>query len=383
MSTPIPTQHHRIVIETRDAAPDSGSPSATGSMKQGDKGSIDERRLSMAAMDLVSELKGEGVLTQDSRRLSHYITVEHHHHHYHAPPGDGVLDDSTSAFSLGCPPPPVARCYSNHRHSSASDYYLPSHRASTSSVLRNSDCYPSTPTSGHRLSLQPETLFEEDIHEKTNRQERPVHCERGRPVKQKTPSHMYHHCQRCHHPNIPNDGADGSPHDKMDTPWNGYYEKIRKTLSSLFQKYWFLLGLGLVIGLAWAFPQVGKTNGTIQAQYTIKWCAVIIIFLLSGLGIDVRVMPKVIMQWRLHLVVQGINFLVLPFIMYGVVLFFITVGAQLDSVVYKGWIIAMSTSTTVSSNVVMTRNAKGSDSSGTQMMMDLEGGYKQIVNIRL
>ena len=132
----------------------------------------------------------------------------------------------------------------------------------------------------------------------------------------------------------------------------------------LFKQYWFLLGLGLVIGLAWAFPQVGKANGIIEAQYTVKWGAVIVIFLLSGLGLEVRVMLQTILRWRLHLVVQVINFIFMPFFMYGIVRFFIKVGANLDASVYQGFLIAMSTSTTVSSNAVMTRNANGNDSGG-------------------
>ncbi|KAL9539858.1 hypothetical protein PS6_011018 [Mucor atramentarius] len=138
-------------------------------------------------------------------------------------------------------------------------------------------------------------------------------------------------------------------------------QRFKKTAYALFVRYWFLLGLGIVIGLAWAFPQVGKANGDIQAQYTVKWGAVIVIFLLSGLGLEVSVMLRTILRWRLHLIVQVINFILLPFIMYGIVRFFISVHADLDMTVYKGWMIALSTSTTVSSNAIMTRNANGND----------------------
>lgn len=139
------------------------------------------------------------------------------------------------------------------------------------------------------------------------------------------------------------------------------WSKIRKTSWALFVKYWFLLGLAFVIGLAWAIPTVGKSYGSIQAQYTVKWGAVIVIFLLSGLGLDVKVMFKTILRWRLHLYVQVVNFIVLPFLAWGIVRFFIAVGASIDEMVYQGWIIALSTSTTVSSNSVMTRNANGND----------------------
>ncbi|GAN08721.1 conserved hypothetical protein [Mucor ambiguus] len=138
-------------------------------------------------------------------------------------------------------------------------------------------------------------------------------------------------------------------------------QTIKKSAYTLFVRYWFLLGLGIVIGLAWAFPQVGKANGDIQAQYTVKWGAVIVIFLLSGLGLEVSTMLRTILRWRLHLIVQVINFILLPFVMYGIVRFFISVHADLDMTVYKGWMIALSTSTTVSSNAIMTRNANGND----------------------
>lgn len=144
------------------------------------------------------------------------------------------------------------------------------------------------------------------------------------------------------------------------------WSKIRKTSWALFVKYWFLLGLAFVIGLAWAIPTVGKSYGSIQAQYTVKWGAVIVIFLLSGLGLDVKVMFKTILRWRLHLYVQVVNFIVLPFLAWGIVRFFIAVGASIDEMVYQGWIIALSTSTTVSSNSVMTRNANGNDGAGNR-----------------
>ncbi|KAG0743973.1 hypothetical protein G6F57_009211 [Rhizopus arrhizus] len=144
-------------------------------------------------------------------------------------------------------------------------------------------------------------------------------------------------------------------------PQKTFLQRLRSTLYPIFLRYWFLLGLGIVIGLAWAFPQVGKSHGSVQAQYTVKWGAVIVIFLLSGLGLEVSVMLKTILRWRLHLVVQVINFVLMPFVMYGIVRFFIAVHADLGESVYKGWMIALSTSTTVSSNSIMTRNANGND----------------------
>ncbi|KAI7858453.1 SBF-like CPA transporter family-domain-containing protein [Circinella umbellata] len=140
------------------------------------------------------------------------------------------------------------------------------------------------------------------------------------------------------------------------------WKRIFDRFFHYLKQYWFLVGLGTVIGLAWAFPQVGKTDGVIEAQYTVKWGAVIVIFLLSGLGLEVKVMLHTILRWRLHLVVQVINFIFMPFFAFGIVHFLIKVGANIDMSVYQGFMIAFSTSTTVSSNAVMTRNANGNDS---------------------
>lgn len=41
---------------------------------------------------------------------------------------------------------------------------------------------------------------------------------------------------------------------------------------SLFiNKYWFLLGVVIAIILAWQFPNVGKRQGYIHAEWSIKW----------------------------------------------------------------------------------------------------------------
>ncbi|KAI9271529.1 SBF-like CPA transporter family-domain-containing protein [Phascolomyces articulosus] len=167
-------------------------------------------------------------------------------------------------------------------------------------------------------------------------------------------------------PSIPDDKENKEPTTTILQPQHEQPKKLwRRILDRVIhylKQYWFLLGLGTVIGLAWAFPQVGKTNGVIEAQYTVKWGAVIVIFLLSGLGLEVKVMLQTILRWRLHLVVQIINFVFMPFFAFGVVHFLIKVGAKLDMAVYQGFMIAFSTSTTVSSNAVMTRNAHGNDS---------------------
>ena len=50
-----------------------------------------------------------------------------------------------------------------------------------------------------------------------------------------------------------------------------HVKKIGSFLKALFLKYWFLLGLVVVILLAWRFPNVARKKGHIRAEWSIKW----------------------------------------------------------------------------------------------------------------
>jgi sodium/bile acid cotransporter 7 len=55
----------------------------------------------------------------------------------------------------------------------------------------------------------------------------------------------------------------------------------------------------------------------------------------------------------------------IPFFVFGLVLLFLKLHMPINSLLLIGIVIAASTPTTVSSNVVMTKNAKGNEASGT------------------
>jgi sodium/bile acid cotransporter 7 len=154
-------------------------------------------------------------------------------------------------------------------------------------------------------------------------------------------------------------------------------------LKSLLVKYWFLLGLVVVILLAWQFPNVGRKGGYIRAEWSIKWGkiestlhhyrfynnsfglgAVIVIFLISGLSLRTRILAQTILRIRLHLLIQIINLVLIPFFVFGLVLLFFKLHMPVNSLLLIGVVIAQSTPTTVSSNVVMTKNANGNEASG-------------------
>ncbi|CAO3630988.1 unnamed protein product [Mucor hiemalis] len=141
------------------------------------------------------------------------------------------------------------------------------------------------------------------------------------------------------------------------------FKKIGSFTKSVFLKYWFLLGLAVVIILAWRFPNVARRRGYIRAEWSIKWGAVIIIFLISGLSLRTRILAQTIIRVRLHLLIQVINLVLIPFFVFGLVLLFFKLRMPVNSLLLIGVVIAASTPTTVSSNVVMTKNANGNEAS--------------------
>ncbi|KAI9474241.1 MAG: SBF-like CPA transporter family-domain-containing protein [Benjaminiella poitrasii] len=142
-----------------------------------------------------------------------------------------------------------------------------------------------------------------------------------------------------------------------------YMTKARHILWALFVKYWFLLGLLIAIILAVFFPNVARKGGYLRAEWTIKWGAVIVIFLISGLSLRTKILAETILRIRLHLLIQIINLIIIPFTVFGLVLLFFKLHMNISSLLLVGVVIAASTPTTVSSNVVMTKNACGNEAS--------------------
>ncbi|KAI8065249.1 SBF-like CPA transporter family-domain-containing protein [Gongronella butleri] len=143
-------------------------------------------------------------------------------------------------------------------------------------------------------------------------------------------------------------------------PW---YARVKSILMAGLVKYWFLLGLAIAIILAWQFPNVAKKGGYIRAEWTIKWGAVIVIFFISGLSLRTKILAQTVLRVRLHFLIQFINLLIIPGFVFGLVLLFFKMHMPLNSLLLVGVVIAASTPTTVSSNVVMTKNAGGNEAS--------------------
>ncbi|KAJ3218868.1 hypothetical protein HDU67_003823 [Dinochytrium kinnereticum] len=136
-------------------------------------------------------------------------------------------------------------------------------------------------------------------------------------------------------------------------------KRILRQIWAFICKHWFLEGLVLVIALAAVWPALGKKKGIIRSEYSVKYGAVALIFILSGISLKTKVLLKSFADWKMHLVIQAISLGVTPAI--GFALGTLLRLTSFNSTLVKGLIIACSTPTTISSNVLMTKQANGNE----------------------
>ncbi|OJJ97218.1 hypothetical protein ASPACDRAFT_53988 [Aspergillus aculeatus ATCC 16872] len=136
-----------------------------------------------------------------------------------------------------------------------------------------------------------------------------------------------------------------------------------KTTALFILHQWLLIGIGVVCVLAYYFPNVAKNGGIIRSEYSVLYGAMALIFLISGLSVPREKLFRHLLNWRLHVLVQGFSFVVIPALMLAVV-HIILVGdphQHIDRAVLAGYVFLACIPTTIASNVVMTRSAGGDD----------------------
>jgi sodium/bile acid cotransporter 7 len=140
-------------------------------------------------------------------------------------------------------------------------------------------------------------------------------------------------------------------------------KSILTTAFNLIISQWLLIGIGIVCLLAYLFPNVAKHGGVIRSEYSILYGAVAIIFLVSGLSIPRQKLVSHALNWRLHILVQVISFLLFPALIVAVVHATIVgdPNGHIDRAVLAGYILTACIPTTIASNVVMTRAAGGDE----------------------
>ncbi|KAJ5159586.1 uncharacterized protein N7482_006590 [Penicillium canariense] len=137
-----------------------------------------------------------------------------------------------------------------------------------------------------------------------------------------------------------------------------------KRVLMMILRQWLLIGMGIACVLAYFFPDVAKTDGgVIRSEYTVLYGVIAIIFLISGLSIPRQKLFKQFLNWRLHVLVQVISFLLIPAVVLAVVHIILVAdpAGYIDRAVLAGYILTACIPTTIASNVVMTRAAGGDD----------------------
>ncbi|KAK1974970.1 putative sodium bile acid cotransporter [Colletotrichum cereale] len=128
---------------------------------------------------------------------------------------------------------------------------------------------------------------------------------------------------------------------------------------------WLVIGFALSCVFAYLFPNVAARGGPIRSEYSIIYGGIAVIFLVSGLQLSPAKLRENLTNWRLHIIVQGISFIVIPVILLILVHIIIAAGGlrnnALSTPIVVGMVVASCLPTTIASNVVMTRAAGGDD----------------------
>ncbi len=132
---------------------------------------------------------------------------------------------------------------------------------------------------------------------------------------------------------------------------------FRKTIGRLttWGIDWFIPALLLMIGLAWLWPEGGLGGGPF-APKSLAGYGISVIFFLYGLRLSIRQLLGCLSNWKLHLIIQAVTFIVFPAV---ALLFrnFFTSGPY--EVLWLGTFFLAAMPSTVSSAVVMVSLAGG------------------------
>ncbi|XP_025086968.1 sodium/bile acid cotransporter 7-B-like isoform X2 [Pomacea canaliculata] len=85
------------------------------------------------------------------------------------------------------------------------------------------------------------------------------------------------------------------------------------------KKNWFLAGVVVAIILAKWKPYVGAKGGPLKPEITVKYFAVSLIFLASGLSLETKDLRKALLQVNIHIFVQSFTFIFFPLFIHVVV----------------------------------------------------------------
>lgn len=120
---------------------------------------------------------------------------------------------------------------------------------------------------------------------------------------------------------------------------------------------WFLFGLSFLILVSWRI-QVPESQQSLKATVVTYLC-VAVIFFVTGCTLPTQVLVQNYKRWRLHLFCQVQSFFLTSVIVFGVVSACASNPNFMDGGLLVGLIFTGCVPTTISSNVIMTKQANG------------------------
>ena len=118
---------------------------------------------------------------------------------------------------------------------------------------------------------------------------------------------------------------------------------------------WFIPALLLMIGLAWIWPEGGLGQGPFALR-SLAGIGISVIFFLYGLRLSIRQLIGCFYNWKLHLIIQSVTFIIFPLLVL-VFRHFFSSGPY--DVLWLGTFFLAAMPSTVSSAVVMVSLAGG------------------------
>lgn len=120
---------------------------------------------------------------------------------------------------------------------------------------------------------------------------------------------------------------------------------------------WFLLALGCLVLIASQVQVPASRQG--RKEIVVTYLCVAVIFIVTGCTLPTRVLMQNYSRWKIHLFVQIQSFLMTSAVIYAVVSLCATNEKFMDPGLLVGMIFTGCVPTTISSNIVMTRQAHG------------------------
>ncbi|KAL3270919.1 hypothetical protein HHI36_021425 [Cryptolaemus montrouzieri] len=133
----------------------------------------------------------------------------------------------------------------------------------------------------------------------------------------------------------------------------------RITPKEYVKRNWLLVGIISCIFLAGLYPRLGSKEGPLHTEYSVKYGAVSLIFLISGLTLKTDSILHTFRQYKLHLFIQLFTFIFIPLVTQVFIKFLAIFGV--NAWILRGLITVSCMPPPVSSAVILTRTAKGNE----------------------